>query len=308
MKWIGKMRSGNLSLTLTAAIAAATLSIFALAGCQHKSVDDVLSAGDFAMQNTKLAEAEKDYQQAATMAPKDPRPHFALGNLYFFEQKPSQAETEYEKVIELAPRDAQAHTALGNVFASQNRLELAEEQYRAAVAIDAVNPSYRINLGKVLHKEGKLGEAEGELRTAIGLDARNAHAHLELGQVLSGEPDHAAAAEAEFARARALDPSLFPAPAAVAAPAPSPAAPPVAAAEPAPAAAPAAALPKVRPLKRKFLLTHNSPVYETPQQGSKVVAQVHRGKYVNVTGIAGKWLRIRLRSGVVGFIPVTAAE
>jgi tetratricopeptide (TPR) repeat protein len=305
MKWIGKICSGTLSLTLTAAITAATLSIFALAGCQHKSVDDVLSAGDFAMQNTKLAEAEKDYRKAATMAPKDPRPHFALGNLYFFEQKPAQAETEYEKVIELAPRDAQAHMALGNVFASQNRLELAEEQYRAAVAIDAVNPSYRINLGKVLHREGKLDEAGNQLRTAIGLDARNAHAHLELGQVLSGEPGHEVAAEAEFARARTLDPSLFPAPATTTAPT----APPVAAAEPGTAPAPAAAaLPKVHPLKRKFLLTHNSPVYETPQQGSKVLAQVHRGKYVNVTGIAGKWLRIRLRSGVIGFIPVTAAE
>ena len=115
--------------------------IFALAGCQHKSVDDELVAGDLAMQNTKLADAEGDYQRAASMAPDDPRPHTALGNLYVFEQKPSQAETEYQKVLELDAHNVAAHTALGNLFASQSQPGLAEEQYRAAVAIDSVNPT-----------------------------------------------------------------------------------------------------------------------------------------------------------------------
>jgi len=27
-----------------------------------------------------------------------------------------------------------------------------------------------------------------------------------------------------------------------------------------------------------------------------------------VTGIAGNWLRIRMKNGTVGFVPVTAAE
>jgi hypothetical protein len=41
---------------------------------------------------------------------------------------------------------------------------------------------------------------------------------------------------------------------------------------------------------------------------SPVVGQVHRGKFVHVTGIAGDWLQVKLRNGTVGFIPVTAAE
>jgi tetratricopeptide (TPR) repeat protein len=313
MKWTGNQRPMTSNLTIAAAITMGAFTIFALAGCQHKSVDDELVAGDLAMQNTKLADAEGDYQQAASKAPDDPRPHTALGNLYVFEQKPSQAETEYQKVLELEPHNVAAHTALGNLFASQSQPGLAEEQYRAAVAIDSVNPANRINLATLLQKQGKLGEAEAHLRTAIGLDGKNARAHLALAKVLSAEPDRSADAEAEFARVRMLAPSLLPGAApAPAIGAPSPAAPPETASAPpetaAPPPAPAGPPPKLHELDRTFLLTHDSPVYETPQETANVVAQVHRGKHVKVTGIAGKWLRVKLKAGTVGFVPVTAAE
>jgi hypothetical protein len=39
-----------------------------------------------------------------------------------------------------------------------------------------------------------------------------------------------------------------------------------------------------------------------------VVAHVHRRKYVQVIGIAGDWLQVKLKTGVVGFIPISAAE
>jgi hypothetical protein len=67
-------------------------------------------------------------------------------------------------------------------------------------------------------------------------------------------------------------------------------------------------MPAVRPVNRKFLLTHDSPVYETPQDSATVVAQVHRRKFVRVTGITGNWFRIQMKNGTVGFIPVSAAE
>jgi hypothetical protein len=39
-----------------------------------------------------------------------------------------------------------------------------------------------------------------------------------------------------------------------------------------------------------------------------VVAHVHRKGYVRVIGITRGWLQIKLRSGTIGFIPVSAAE
>lgn len=308
MKWTGNQRPAPSKLTI--AITAAAFATFGMAGCSHKSVEDDLAAGDAAMQHTKLADAESDYQHAVSLAPNDPRPHLALGNLYVFEQKPSQAEAEYTRALELDPHHGPAHTALGNVFAGQSKPGLAEEQYRAAVAIESVNPNYRINLATFLLKQGKLGEAEAHLRTAIGLDGKNARAHLALAQVLSAEPDRGPEAEAEFARVRALDPSLLPgAPPEPPTGAPPPAVlpppgPPMTTSAPAPETAPG----KLRELNRKFLLTHDSPVYQSPRETANVVAQVHRGRYVRVTGITGKWLRIQMKNGIVGFVPVTAAE
>lgn len=312
MKRTAVQRPATSGMRLLPMLAAGLIALITFAGCAHKSIDDELAAGDLAMQNTKLADAESAYQRAVALAPNDPRPHVALGNLYIFEQKPAQAAPEYLKVLDLDPHNATAHSALGNIYESQSQLPQAEEQFRAAVAINPVNPGWRINLAGLLQRQGKLGEAEAHLRTAIGLDGKSARAHLALAKLLSTEPDRSAEADAEFAQVRSLDPSLLPAapPAAPPAAAGSTVAPsPSAASEEAavPSAAPPPA-PKIREINRKFLLTHNAPVLESPQEGANVVAQVHRGKYVRVTGIGGKWLRIQMKNGTVGFIPVTAAE
>jgi len=280
---------------------AAGLSITTLlAGCSHKSSGDSLAAGNQAKQNAQFAEAESDYQAAINAAPGDPRPHVALGQLYAVENKPDLARSEFMKALEIAPADAASHSALGDAYAEGSQLGLAEEQYRAAVALDSGNAGYRMVLGDTLAKAQKPGAAEVELRTAIGLDPKNAHAHLALANLLGSEPGRQEEAQAEIAEVRALDPSLLPAP-------------PAAASSTAPAAAPSAAAaatapPKLRVLDKKFLLTHDSPVYGAADNSAPVVGQVHHRKLVHVTGMAGDWFRIQLRNGTVGYIPVTAAE
>jgi hypothetical protein len=49
-------------------------------------------------------------------------------------------------------------------------------------------------------------------------------------------------------------------------------------------------------------------VYQSPDETSSVVGQVHKKKYVHVVGLAGNYLQIRLRNGTVGFVPESAAE
>ena len=154
-----------------------------------------------------------------------------------------------------------------------------------------------MSLGKTLQSEQKLGAAEAEYRTAVGLGPRNAHAHLALATVLSSEPNRQNEAQAEYAEVKALDPSLLPARVETAV-SPTPAAP----------TAPTAQGPVIRDTNKRFLLTHDSAVYESMSGGARVVAQVHRRRYVHVTGLGGQWLRIQLRNGTIGFIPVTAAE
>ena len=291
--------------------AAAALGVALVGGCHHETVDEYLAAGDAAMQKTELPQAEQNYQAAAKAAPNDPRVHIALGNLYVFEQKPTLAQVEFMRVLELQPDNVAAHSALGGLYESEAQLGAAQEQYLAAVALKPTDPAYRIQLGSVLAKANKPGWAELELRTAIGLQPKNAQAHLALANLLNTTPNGKAEADAEYAEVRALDPHLLPAPPPTAvvpaAPAAPGAPPPAAEAAVAPPSAPVGTH-KLKPLNRKFKLTHDSAVYQAADGSTSVVGQVHHGHFVHVTGIQGSWLQITLRNGTVGFIPVTAAE
>jgi uncharacterized protein YgiM (DUF1202 family) len=72
--------------------------------------------------------------------------------------------------------------------------------------------------------------------------------------------------------------------------------------------APPATPSKIKETKKRFLLTHSSSVYEKPDKASPVIGHVRHGTHVNVTGVTGDWLQIRLSSGKAGFIPSSAAE
>jgi tetratricopeptide (TPR) repeat protein len=271
-------------------------------GCNRKGANDYLAAGDEAMQNTRLAEAESDYQQAASIAPNDARAYVALGSLYIFEHKPPQAESELIKALELEPGNSKAHAMLARAYTAQSELGLAEAQGRAAVALDPASAEYRMSLGTTLQSEQKLGAAEAEYRTAVGLEPRNAHWHLALATLINSEPNRQNEAQAEYAQVKALDPSLMPANASATGTVPSPANTPLVSSAPSPQG------PAIRETNKRFVLTHDSPVYESMNDHAPVIAQVHRRKYVHVIGLGGQWLRIQLRDGKIGFIPVTAAE
>jgi Tfp pilus assembly protein PilF len=282
-------------LLVVAGLSLATL----LGGCSHKPSEGSLEAGNQAKQHRQFAEAETEYHNAINEAPDDARPHVALGQLYVTEKKPDLARSEFMKALEVAPNDPASHRALGDAYAEGGQPGLAEEQYRAAVALDPSNANYRMILGSALARAQKPGAAEAELRTAIGLNPKNAQAHLALANLLGGEAGRQEEAQAEMAEVRALDASL----------APPQAAPPTAASNitPATASTPGATT-RLRPLNKKFLLTHDSPVYSSANNASAVVGQVHHRKVVHVTGIMGDWFRVQLKNGTVGYIPVIAAE
>ena len=284
--------------------------ILIAAGCHHKTADDYLAEGDADMQANQLPQAEVAYLDAEKIAPNDPRVHIALGNLYVFEHKGGDAQIEFMKVLEIDPKNAATHVALGNLYGDQNQRGLAENQYRAAVALEPDRDNYHLDLAEVLRQEGKTAAAEDQIRTAIGLNPKNAKGHLALANLLASEPGRAAESNAEMDEVRALDTKLIPAPASTAAamapPPNAPGAPPPAVAS-VPPPAPGAA-PQIKPLNKLFLLTKNSPVYESPNATSSTIGEVRRKKYVHVTGIAGDYLQIRLKNGATGFIPVSAAE
>lgn len=276
------------------------------AGCGSKSVGDYLAAGDRALQHNEPATAEQNYSSAAKLAPNDPQTHVALANLYVYEHNPDAAKQEFMRAVELDPRDVRAHLGLGKVFFDRGQFTMAEEQYLAAAALDPANPRCHMELATVAERTGKPETAERELRTAIGLLPKDGQPHFALANFLDKQSGRRADAEVEYGRAQALDPRL----ARPAAAPPAGTAPAIAAAPSGPTAAgaPASGAPKIKALDKNFKLTHNSPVYEKPDNTSRIVGNVRRNKYVHVTGITADWLQVRLHSGTVGFIPTSAAE
>jgi hypothetical protein len=64
----------------------------------------------------------------------------------------------------------------------------------------------------------------------------------------------------------------------------------------------------VKPSDTIFHLTHDAAVLDAPNKWAKKVAEVHQGHDVHVTGIALNYMQIRMKSGLVGFIPAAALQ
>ena len=64
----------------------------------------------------------------------------------------------------------------------------------------------------------------------------------------------------------------------------------------------------VKPVKKRFLLAKPTAIYSEPNTSSAIVEHVRGGIHVNVTGITGDWLQLKLRNGRTGYIPAEAAE
>ncbi|MGA9724912.1 MAG: hypothetical protein WBQ86_20825 [Candidatus Binatus sp.] len=64
----------------------------------------------------------------------------------------------------------------------------------------------------------------------------------------------------------------------------------------------------MKPADKVFVLSHDAGVLDKPNRWAKKLAEVHQGHNVHVVGIALNYMRIRMKSGLEGFIPITALE
>src|SRR5271155_150667 len=64
----------------------------------------------------------------------------------------------------------------------------------------------------------------------------------------------------------------------------------------------------VKPTDKVFVLTHDAGVLDKPNRWAKKLAEVHQSHNVHVIGIALNYVQIRMKSGLEGFVPLTALE
>lgn len=64
----------------------------------------------------------------------------------------------------------------------------------------------------------------------------------------------------------------------------------------------------VKPVDKVFVLTHDAAVLDKPNRWAKKLSEVHASHNVHVVGLSLDYMQIRMKSGLEGFIPMTALE
>lgn len=62
------------------------------------------------------------------------------------------------------------------------------------------------------------------------------------------------------------------------------------------------------PSDKLFMLTHDAPVLDAPNRWGRKLAEVHQGHAVHVIGISLNYMRVRMKSGLEGYITSSALE
>jgi type IV pilus assembly protein PilF len=98
---------------------------------------------------------------------KEASAHFKMGLSFLNENSLQQAYVEFQKALDLAPDNKEYLYALGHVYFGQERYKEAEETFRKAIKIDPDYSEAHNYLGKVLEMEGKSKEAVAEYEEAL---------------------------------------------------------------------------------------------------------------------------------------------
>ena len=161
-----------------------------------EKVDAALSEGNSARDANppRYEDAERAYQKAITLVPKDSRAYLGLGNIYFDQKRYDEAEKAYRRAIELNPSDALAHVNLANTLnksalnkSGLNDLGPFKEAANAAQqAVELAPRDYRGHetLGWSKYYLKSYDEAESSFRLATALAPRERNPYIGLQRLL----------------------------------------------------------------------------------------------------------------------------
>lgn len=154
--------------------------------------EKAIEEGNAARDAREYVKAEGAYLRAQSLATKDSRAVYGLGNLYSDQQRWEEAERAYRAAIQLEPTSPEAYIALSFVLTKPvndtnlaDRYAEAEDKARQAIAIDPTSAVAFDQLGAALELRGIIGgETQFVYRKAIELEPNFALAYAHLGRLL----------------------------------------------------------------------------------------------------------------------------
>jgi protein O-GlcNAc transferase len=135
----------------------------------------------------RLAEAERCYKAARTVAPGVAIIPGLLGDVLQALGRSSEAEAAYRDALRLDPTLAVVHMNLGLLLRAQRRLDDAVPELQLAVQHGPRLPEARLNLGLALYEAGRLHEALGAYQRCLALRPNYPEAYLNLGSLLHAQ-------------------------------------------------------------------------------------------------------------------------
>lgn len=152
----------------------------------------------------QLQQAFIEFQKAVDLDPRNRDAHYALGHVFFQQERYSKAISSFRKVLLIDPKDSEAHNYLGRIYSFQGEFDKALSSYKAALK----NPRYTTpekpywNMGLMYVRQKKYTEAVSELKNALRVNPNIVAVHNLLGEVYSkmGEKDKAIASYKEAIR------------------------------------------------------------------------------------------------------------
>lgn len=132
------------------------------------------------LESTDYAGSVDAYQRAAELAPRDPAPLLAQGQLLEKHQDLAGAEKAYKQALQRDPQSANALAVLSNIYLSTKRYPEAEQTLRDYLQENPQSVTGHLQLGRVLRAEDKNDEAAAELEKALELHPGDLDALKEL--------------------------------------------------------------------------------------------------------------------------------
>jgi len=133
------------------------VALLALSGC--KSTENQL------LENSSLSMQDPNFY------PSDQ--YLRLGKVYFRNGDYGNAEKNFQKAVEVTPRDADAWLGLAASYDQLRRFDLADKAYKQVLALDGNNATVLNNMGYSQLLRGNLKAARHYLLKAYELDPKN---------------------------------------------------------------------------------------------------------------------------------------
>ena len=170
-----------------------------------------LAQGQKFLQEQKIDEALKEFQETVRLAPDSPVAYFWLGRVYFYRKDKEQAEKSFKKVLELAPDNYHAMAWLGKLYSlDKDKLEQAQSYLQKSLEESPENLEAHFDLARIYAMRGERDNALGEFGFLFSKEREFFVYHFELGRMLEAWHEKDKAMD-QYRRVLVLSPNFKPA-------------------------------------------------------------------------------------------------